>query len=111
MSCSCGRNHLAGPIQTAPHPGQIVLSEVVVCENPVQLMTVLEHLPAHLKATKAASGCLCYAVTQTDDPLIWHVDAVFADEASVTAYRSRTKASPWAQATAGIRRETTPTKA
>ena len=68
-------------------------------------MTVLEYLPAHLKASQAAFGCLFYAVTQTDDPLIWHVDVLFGDEAAFAAYQDRLKVSPWGRATTDLRRE------
>ncbi|MDX5357057.1 MAG: antibiotic biosynthesis monooxygenase, partial [Rhodobacterales bacterium] len=71
---------------------------------------VRDHLPEHVALTHAEPGCLAFQVTPTDDPLVWKVAETFADQAAFEAHQRRTATSPWARATAGLRRDYTLSK-
>lgn len=104
MSCSCCTP--ASPTaRPAPAPGQVALSGRLICADLDQLKIVLEHLPAHIAASRAEPGCLFFDITQTDDPLIWQVEELYTDEAALTAHKSRTMASPWPEKTAALTRD------
>lgn len=59
--------------------------------------------------TRAEAGCIRFDVVSTTDPMVWSVHEVFATQADFDAHQSRTRASAWGQATAGIAREYTVT--
>lgn len=83
----------------------ISLSGRLICANATEADLVRQHLPEHLRLTRAEPGCLSFQVTATDDPLIWQVAESFTDKAAFEAHQSRTRASAWHAATAHIRRE------
>ena len=107
MTCACGNHH--GPSASrgrpAPTGAQVALSGRLRCADAAELMAVLAHLADHVAASRAEPGCLHFDIAQTDDPLVWQVEELFADEAALKAHKARTMASPWADATAGIARE------
>lgn len=83
----------------------ISLSGRLICANATEADLVRQHLPEHLRLTRAEPGCLSFQVTATDDPLIWQVAESFTDKAAFEAHQSRTRASAWHAATAHIRRD------
>ncbi|WBU65028.1 putative quinol monooxygenase [Paracoccus aerodenitrificans] len=107
MSCNCGQTHapISGNGRPAPSKGQIALSGQLICANGEELLTVLEHLPAHIAASRAELGCLYFDIVQTEDPLIWQVEELFADLDAVKAHKTRITESTWAEKTAGIARD------
>ncbi|MBA4490018.1 putative quinol monooxygenase [Paracoccus sp. S1E-3] len=105
MTCPCcnaapGKGHYA-----APRPGQVALSGLLICADLDQLKIVLDHLRAHIAASRAEPGCLFFDITQSDDPLIWRVEELYTDEAALAAHKARTKASLWAEKTAALTRD------
>ena len=82
----------------------------LVCRTPAEAAAVRRHLPAHIAATRAEPGCLSFDVAPTDDPLVWQVQETFVHRAAFDAHQTRTQASAWAAATAGIPREYTVTE-
>ena len=107
MSCSCGETHAPGPgaQRPAPSPGQVAISGRLSCSDANQLKTLLEYLPSHIALSRAEPGCLFFDIAQTDDPLIWQVEELYADEAALDAHKARTAASIWADKSAGITRD------
>lgn len=83
----------------------ISLSGRLICANATEADLVRQHLPEHLRLTRAEPGCLSFQVSATDDPLIWQVAESFTDKAAFEAHQSRTRASAWHAATAHIRRD------
>lgn len=81
------------------------LEGLLICTDEQQAETVRRHLPDHLRLTRAEPGCMAFDVTPTEDPLVWRVDETFASRAAFDAHQTRSAASPWARATAGIRRD------
>ena len=72
---------------------------------PADLGTVLAHLPAHIRLTRAEQGCLAFTVTQrTDAPHIFDVEELFTDRAAFEAHQARNAASAWGKATANVAR-------
>lgn len=83
----------------------MALSGRLVCAGPAELMAVLAHVEDHVAASRAEPGCLYFAISQTEDPLVWQVEELFRDEQALEAHRARTAASDWAAATGGIARD------
>ena len=63
------------------------------------------HLPQHIAASRAEPGCLSFDVTATDDPLMFEVMETFRTRADFDAHQTRTRASPWFDATRHILRD------
>lgn len=83
----------------------IRLTGQLICKTPSERAAVLAALPGHIRATVHEAGCLFFDVHQSDDPMVWTVDEGFTDRAAFRAHQTRTATSPWAQATAGLRRD------
>jgi len=83
----------------------IKLSGRLLCKSLAEVALVQQFLPEHIRLTQAEAGCLSFAVTQSADPLIWHVEELFTDQESFTAHQVRTKASLWGAETLAIIRE------
>ncbi len=80
------------------------LTGQLVCKDQDQARLVVEHLPLHLALTRAEPGCISFEVTPTSDPLMWHVEEHFEDEAVFKAHQDRVAGSNWGRVTAGIQR-------
>jgi len=83
---------------------EVTLGGELVCSTDSQAETVARHLPVHIELSRAEDGCLSFEVTQTEDPLIWHVEERFRDPRAFRAHQERVAASEWGSATAGIER-------
>lgn len=83
----------------------ISLSGRLICATADEADLVRQHLPEHLRLTRAEPGCLSFSVTKTDDPLVWQVAESFTDKAAFEAHQTRARSSAWHAATAGIRRD------
>ncbi len=70
---------------------------------------VHQHLPDHIRLTRAEPECLLFDVTPTNS-LMWQVDEAFADRAAFDAHQARTSTSNWFRATCGIARSFTITE-
>ena len=83
----------------------VTLTGRLICTTLAEAARVRAHLPEHIRLTRAEPGCLRFDVVETADPLVWQVDETFADRAAFDAHQMRTRASRWAQETAGIARD------
>jgi quinol monooxygenase YgiN len=83
---------------------EIRLSGQLVCKTAAEAAVVGDHLPRHVKLTRAESGCLSFDVTPTADPMVWMVAEHFADEHAFTLHQERVSRSEWGRVTAGIER-------
>jgi quinol monooxygenase YgiN len=83
----------------------VVLTGHLRCDTAEQAAQVTLALPEHIRLTRAEPGCISFDVTPTDDPLVWAVDEEFTDAAAFDAHQTRTRASDWAKASAGIPRD------
>lgn len=86
-------------------PTMVRLSGLLRCASVAEVETVQRHLPEHMHLTRAEPGCISFEVSQTDDPLVWRVEELFADQAAFDFHQQRTRASEWFTATAAIVRE------
>ena len=75
-----------------------------------EAVVIRQHLTAHITLTRAEPSCLSFAVTQTDDPLVWLVEELFKDQAAFDAHQARNRASPWFAATHTLKRAYTITE-
>lgn len=77
----------------------------LICANGEQAAKVRQHLPDHLRLTRAEPGCLSFDVVPTNDPLIWEVNETFTDRAAFDTHQARVRASDWGTQTIGITRD------
>lgn len=77
----------------------------LVCMTQDEAQAVADHLPEHIRLTRAEPGCLVFDVTQTDDPLVWEVMEAFRNRADFDAHQARTRVSAWFAATRHIMRD------
>lgn len=105
-ACACGQHHTHDlHSHTVPVGDQIALKGTLRCADTGQLMAMLLHVSSQVSATRAEPGCLHFDISQTGDPLVWRIEALFRDAAALEAHRVRTAASAWAGAMGGICRE------
>jgi quinol monooxygenase YgiN len=84
---------------------EIRLSGRLLCRTPAEADIVARHLPAHIELTSAEPGCIAFAVTPTEDPLVWDVEERFVSPEAFGEHQERAAASAWGQRTAGIVRD------
>ncbi|WP_343317376.1 antibiotic biosynthesis monooxygenase [Arthrobacter sp. TMP15] len=82
----------------------IILTGQLICQSDHETAVVTEFLPRHLELTLAGSGCISFAVEQSDNPWVWDVSESFQDARSFELHQARVKASDWGRATANIKR-------
>jgi quinol monooxygenase YgiN len=80
------------------------LTGQLVCADQDQARIVLDHLPEHVRLTRAEPGCVLFNVTPTGDPLVWDVEEHFENEAVFRAHQERGRHSRWGRMSAGIER-------
>ncbi len=83
----------------------IRLTGQLICQTMQQAETVAQHLPDHIRLSRAEVGCISFNVQPTDNPLVWQVDETFTDQAAFDLHQQRTRASAWWTVTAAITRE------
>lgn len=81
----------------------VLLTGQLVCNDQEQVAVVAQHLPLHIKLTRAEQGCLFFEVNATQNPLIWQVEQ-FRDARAFHAHQRRVGESEWGRATACIDR-------
>lgn len=87
------------------YPTMVRLSGFLRCASMAEVETVKRHLPDHIRRTRAEPGCISFEVSQTDDPLVWRVEELFADQDAFDFHQQRTSTSKWFEATSAIARE------
>lgn len=85
--------------------GMTTLTGTLTCQTEADLALVKTYLPEHIRLSRAEPGCLKFEVTQSEDPMVWHLDEAFKDAAAFEAHQTRTKASIWAEKSAGLARD------
>jgi predicted N-acetyltransferase YhbS/quinol monooxygenase YgiN len=84
----------------------IHLQGQLICSTPEERRLVLTLLPAHMRHSLRAPGCLFFEMTQEENPLVWRIEAGFASHAAQESHSRQSAASDWGRATRMIRRET-----
>ena len=84
--------------------GAVRLRGFLRCLSKHDVDLVRRYLPEHLRLTREEPGCISFEVSETDDPLIWRVEELFADRAAFDFHQQRTRASEWFMATSAIPR-------
>jgi quinol monooxygenase YgiN len=84
---------------------EVQLSGRLICGTQDPADVAARYLPAHIESTRAEPGCLEFAVTATEDPLVWDVEERFADHYAYMSHQHRVAASEWGKWTAGITRD------
>ncbi len=111
MTCACGQHHKHAPpiIQTgeeiALDTPLIALSGRLRCEDIGQLLRALDLLPEHAALSRAEPGNLRFDLAQTDDPMVFALHELYADDAAFQAHRVRLRAARWGNESDGIGRE------
>ncbi|MDT1061139.1 GNAT family N-acetyltransferase [Paracoccus sp. CPCC 101403] len=109
--CACGHHHphhhhapATGGAEIALSRPLVALSGRLTCADMAQMMLALDLLPDHVKLSRAEPGNLRFDLAQTEDPLVWRLDELFADAEAFAAHQSRTAASDWGQRSRDITR-------
>ncbi|WP_405405825.1 GNAT family N-acetyltransferase [Paracoccus sp. Ld10] len=99
MDCACGHTHTAAPdLSGTPVPvarAPMALHGHLICHDTAQMLTALDLLEDHATASRAEPGCLRFDIAQSDDPMVWTLTEVFADEDAFAAHQARTAMSLW----------------
>lgn len=83
----------------------VTLTGRLICTTAQEAALVRQHLPEHIRLSQADAGCLLFRIAQTADPLVFEVEEVFTSRADFESHRDRARTSPWAEATAQLRRD------
>ena len=76
----------------------------LICATAEDAALVTTLLPEHIRLSRDERGCLSFSVTQSNDPLVWHLDETFIDRTAFKAHQTRTRASEWFRATSHLGR-------
>ena len=111
MTCACGQHHKHAPriIQTGK---EIPLAEPLLeisgelhCADVGQLMRALDLLPEHAELSRAEPGNLRFDLAQTDDPMVFALNELYAGNQAFQAHRTRLHGARWGAESHGIARE------
>jgi quinol monooxygenase YgiN len=80
------------------------LTGQLVCRTDDDVRVVTEHLPEHVRLTRAEPGCQRFEVALSGDGRTWQVDEVFDGPDAFRAHQARVSTSPWGRATAHLER-------
>lgn len=113
--CSCGHHHHHHDHHHDDQPQQgralplaqplVAVSGHLTCPDPAQMLLMLDLSPQHVALSRAEPGNLRFDLTQTEDPLRWRLDELFADDAAFAAHGARMAGSRWALESTGIARD------
>ncbi|CQR86163.1 GCN5-related N-acetyltransferase [Paracoccus aminovorans] len=116
MTCACGHNHNHSPPpapagRTIPLERPLVsLTGRLICADTAQMLLALELLSDHVELSRAEPGNLRFDLAQAEDPLVWELAELYADEAAFQAHRARLRESRWGRESHGIARDFTRTE-
>ncbi|MCF5865826.1 putative quinol monooxygenase [Aeromonas veronii] len=89
--------------------GKVILQGFIIV--PLSDLTIVKsELDAHIRLTRAETGCLTFKVTQDHlNPCRFDVYEEFVDEAAFQAHQARVKSSRWGEITVNVERHYTVT--
>ncbi|MTH77463.1 GNAT family N-acetyltransferase [Paracoccus aestuariivivens] len=114
--CACGNHHhhhdpIPGGTEIPLTQPLIALSGHLTCADMSQMMLALDLLPDHVALSRAEPANLRFDLSQTEDPLVWRLDELFADADAFAAHQARTKDSVWGKRSTSIKRDFVRTEA
>ncbi|MEO8245011.1 MAG: antibiotic biosynthesis monooxygenase [bacterium] len=77
----------------------------LVCVSDDEAAAVRDNLAAHIALTRAEPGCLGFEISPTDDPMVFEVMETFRTRDDFNSHQTRTRASPWFDATRSVLRD------
>ncbi|WP_134680697.1 GNAT family N-acetyltransferase [Paracoccus ravus] len=111
--CTCGHHHhhhdhphqhAAEGVELALEPPLVALSGHLICADMDQMLLALDLLPDHVSLSRAEPGNLRFDLSQTEDPMVWRLDELFADAEAFAAHQTRMAASAWGERSRDIAR-------
>lgn len=89
--------------------GKVILQGFIIV--PLSELTIVKReLDAHIRLTRAETGCLIFKVTQDPlNPCRFDVYEEFVDQAAFQAHQARVKSSRWRKITVNVERHYTVT--
>ena len=111
MTCACGQHHKHAPpiVQTGEEiplaKPLLHLSGQLRCADVGQLIRALDLLPEHAELSRAEPGNLRFDLAQTDNPMVFDLNELYADPDAFEAHRARLHAARWGQDSHGIARQ------
>jgi quinol monooxygenase YgiN len=85
----------------------VFLSGQLICRDKDEVAIVVQHLPLHVKLTRAEEGCISFEVQPIQGSLEWQVEERFRDADAFRAHQERVIQSEWGRVTAGMERRYT----
>lgn len=112
MNCACG-HHAPDMHHDCEDTGQkitlarplIALNGRLICEDAPQMMAALSLLPDHMALSRQEPGCLRFDVWQDEDPMVWNLTELFADQEALEHHQARMAESEWGQGSTDLRRD------
>ncbi|MEF9603727.1 antibiotic biosynthesis monooxygenase, partial [Paracoccus sp. PXZ] len=110
MSCACGHHHNhSPPIVAAGEEIRldrplVAIAGQLICKDAAQMLLALDLLTEHAELSRAEPGNLRFDLAQAEDPLVWELSELYADEAAFQAHRDRLRDSRWGRESRGIDR-------
>lgn len=113
MTCACGLLHKPAP--SISHGGEEIslkspmfsLTGRLFCTDVAQMLLAVDLLSEHAELTRAEPGNLRFDIAQADNPLVFELRELYADEEAFQAHRARLYDSRWGRESHGIKREFT----
>lgn len=83
----------------------IAVTGTLTCSTAEEADLVRQHLPEHIRLSRAEPGCVKFNVDPTDNPLVWRLDEAFVDRQAFEAHQARTRGSIWFQVSSSLARD------
>lgn len=113
MSCACGQNHnhapppILGGEEIPLEKPLVSLTGRLICKDAAQMMLAMDLLTEHVALSRAEPGNLRFDLWQSEDPLVWELNELYADDEAFEAHRARLEHSRWGRESHGIGRDFT----
>lgn len=111
MNCVCGHQHGRPPptvtdgVTIELDRPLVWLSGQLICKDAAQMLLAMDLLGEHGELSRAEPGNLQFDIVQAEDPLIWDLQELYADDAAFEAHRTRLHDSRWGRESHGIARD------
>lgn len=113
MTCACGLHHQSPPVinqggeEISLKDPLFSLTGRLFCSDVAQMLLTVDLLSEHAEQTQSEPGNLRFDIAQSDNPLVFELRELYANEEAYQAHRARLYDSRWARESNGIKREFT----
>jgi len=112
MTCACGHHHHHHAPRPVPGGREFALDRPLVsvtgrliCGDMSQMLLALDLLAEHVELSRTEPGNLRFDLVQGEDPMIWELNELYADETALQSHRERLGGSRWGRESREIGRD------